>query len=291
MAASQNLLAKTVKSGALIELGPMSQAPSELQTQQILYVPVTALMMTSITCFPSIYLVNNSPSNRVMCHIKPCCLLFHAAFQYTSQAPSGLQTQQILYVPVTALMMTSITCFPSIYLLTHSSSIWIAWHNLLVAFVSCSRFLYTHAQAPSRLQTQQILYVPVTALMMTSITCFPSIYLLNNSSSASIICSKSRVFLLSCSSSLYTSQAPSGLQTQQIPYVPVTALTMPSITCFPRTYFLSKFFQASYSFCVSWIFFFQLRKRKTLGECYFQCSSNQETEYLTVGHSRYIRVS
>ena len=227
------------------ELGPMSQAPSGLQTQQILYVPVSALMMTSITCFPSIYLLNSSFSNWAICLFIPFFLLPHAAILYTSQAPSGLQTQQILYVPVSALMVTSITCFPSIYLLSNSCSALTSWCDCSLSFLSSSLFLYTRAQGPSGLRTQQILYVPVTALMMTSITCFPSIYLLTLSIFTWITCWNSSVSSLSFSFCLYMSQAPSGLQTQQILYVPVSALMMPSITSFPRTYFLIKVFQSS----------------------------------------------
>ena len=60
----------------------MSQAPSGLQTQQVLYVPVTILMMPSINCFPSIYLFNSS-SNWAICPLScsffcsPCCLPVH----------------------------------------------------------------------------------------------------------------------------------------------------------------------------------------------------------------------
>ena len=222
-----------------------AQGPSGLRTQQILYVPVSALMMTSITCFPSIYLLNSSFCNWAICLFILFCLLPHAAILYTSQAPSGLQTQQILYVPVSALMVISITCFPSIYLLSNSCSALTSWCDCSLSFLSSSLFLYTRAQGPSGLRTQQILYVPVSALMMTSITCFPSIYLLTLSIFTWITCWNSSVSSLSFSFCLYMSQAPSGLRTQQILYVPVSALMMPSITSFPRTYFLIKVFQSS----------------------------------------------
>ena len=118
MAASQNLLAKTVKSGALSWV-PCHKHQAGYNTQQILYVPVSALMMTSITCFPSIYLLSYLSSNLTTWW--NCSLSFCTAslFLYMrAQGPSGLQTQQILYVPVTALMMPSITSFPRTYFFT-----------------------------------------------------------------------------------------------------------------------------------------------------------------------------
>ena len=138
--------------------------------------------MTSITCFPSIYPLISSSFNWSICPLSLFCFLFHAASLYTSQAPSRSQTQQIVYVPVTVLMMTSITCFPSIYPLISSSCNWAICPLSSVSFLSHSCCLYT-SQAPDGLQTQQILYVPVTILMMPSITCFPSIYPLISSSS------------------------------------------------------------------------------------------------------------
>ena len=84
-------------------------------------------------------------------------------------------------------MMPSITCFPSIYLfiklLFHFGLSALSTNSVFFLF-HAAHFLYTRAQAPSRLQRQQILYVPVTALMLQSITCFKSIYLLHQFSSS-----------------------------------------------------------------------------------------------------------
>ena len=92
--------------------------------------------------------LRNSPSvcHHVLCSVilPSCC----AASLYTSQAPSGLQTQQVLYVPVTMPMMTSITCFPSIYLLISCSSNWAICPLSSFSFLFHAASLYM-PQAPA----------------------------------------------------------------------------------------------------------------------------------------------